>query len=108
VAGAWSWPLTSNYCSGLENVDKHLTFLPLMVSNWISLKGQTSYVFECCFISIRTWPGSLFVFKQREVQVYMLSHVLVTVDGVRIDNWIYWSLTGRNYILISTLQITPY
>jgi hypothetical protein len=27
----------------------------------------------------------------------ILSCVLVTIDGVRIGNWIYWSLTSRNY-----------
>jgi hypothetical protein len=26
-----------------------------------------------------------------------MSRVLVTIDRVRIGNWIYWPLTSRNY-----------
>jgi hypothetical protein len=27
----------------------------------------------------------------------ILSRILVTKDGVRISNWIYWLLIGHNY-----------
>jgi hypothetical protein len=31
------------------------------------------------------------------VKVKVLLHDRVTIDGVRIGNWIYWTLTDRNY-----------
>jgi hypothetical protein len=46
-----------------------------------------------------------FLFLQWKV----FSRVLVTIDGVWIGNWIYWSLTSRVTLLpILTLQITPH
>jgi hypothetical protein len=33
----------------------------------------------------------------KTTQYSILSHVWVTVDGVWIGNWIYWTLTDHNY-----------
>jgi hypothetical protein len=31
------------------------------------------------------------------IYVYILSRIWVTIDGVWIGNWIYWTFTERNY-----------
>jgi hypothetical protein len=33
----------------------------------------------------------------QDIAMIIPSCVCVTKDGVRIGNWIYWILTGRNY-----------
>jgi hypothetical protein len=49
----------------------------------------------CCFLY--TKPHGNMAIILLPIRVIIVSRVWVTKDGVRIGNWIYWILTGRNY-----------